>query len=98
MNVLPNEVLTAVALYVLLRCSVYLWYRSGRQQGNANPDDVPASGTDAGADSAGGRRVASGIHLTENRKRAFVKMAMALATLILAGLALSSIGGQVAGP
>ncbi|MBP6701233.1 MAG: hypothetical protein KA135_08285 [Halioglobus sp.] len=98
MNVVPNEVLTAVALYVLLRCSVYLWYRSRRLRGNESPDDVPASGTDAGADSAGRRRVASGIHLTENRKRAFVKMAMALATLTLAGLALSSIGGQGAGP
>ncbi len=98
MNVLPSEVLTAVALYVLLRCSVYLWYRSGWQRGNTNLDDMTASDTDAGADSAGRRRVASGIHLTENRKRAFVKMAMVLATLTLAGLALSCIGGQGAGP
>ena len=98
MNVLPREVLTAVALYALLRCSVYLWYQSRRQRGNASPDDAPASDTDAGATSAGRRRVASGIHRTENRKRAFVRIAMALATLTLAGLALSSIGGQGAGP
>ncbi len=94
----PSDVLTILALYVLVHCSVYLWYQTRRQRGDARRQGVPAGGSTVGTDTRGRRRLASGIHHSEHRKRALVRIAMALAALTLAGTVISSVGGQGSGP
>lgn len=98
MKLSPSDVLIVLALYVLVHCSVYLWYRTRRQQVDARRQSVPAPGSTAGADTPGRRRIASGIHHSEHRKRALVRIAIALAALTLAGTVISSIGGPGSGP
>jgi hypothetical protein len=93
-KLLPSDVLTILALYVLVHCSVYLWYQTRRQRSDARRQSMPAPGSTVGTDTPGRRRVASGIHHSEHRKRALVRIAMALAALTLAGTVISSIGGQ----
>lgn len=83
-----------LALYVLVHCSVYLWYQTRGQKSDARRQSVPAPGSTLGTDIPGRRRIASGIHHSEQRKRALVRIAMALAALTVAGTVISSIGGQ----
>lgn len=98
MKLLPSDVLTILALYVLVHCSVYLWYQTRPQRGEARRQSVPADGSTVGTDTRGRRRLASGVHRSEHRKRALVRIAMALAALTLAGTVISSVGGQGSGP
>jgi hypothetical protein len=97
-KLLPSDVLTILALYVLVHCSVYLWYQTRRQRSDARRQSMPAPGSTVATDTPGRRRVASGIHHSEQRKRALVRIVMALAALTLAGTVISSIGGPASGP
>jgi len=94
----PSDVLTVLALYVLVHCSVYLWYQTRRQQGGVGQKSVPSPGSSAGANIPGRRRVGSGIHRSEHRKRVLVRVAIAFVALTLAGTVIATIGDPGSSP
>jgi len=84
--------IAAIAAYTLVHGGIYLWYQSHRDERGEDATTSQTDRTETGA--ARQRRVASGIHGSQARTRRLISVAMALAAMVLAGLAIASLAGQ----